>query len=681
MKKRVNNDIVINWTILRNEVAEDFSDAINIKLVARIVNSKDIDITQYSSRENNVFYLRIPAGQLNIGTYTLILTYQKPDATIVGGFASHGLDIKNAFEVVRNSEQEDDEGRDITSDAHYAVDGATFIPAITEVEGDISLSWTNNRALPNPDSVILNEGVPEAVLAANNAATLANQKAGLAQEAADNANAKAGIANTAAQTANNAAALANEKAGYALAQGDFAKTQGELAQTARENIEGDLGLKLDKTSITNELGDSEELVVSQKGVKSEVQKLQLTDTQQSHSIKQIEDTLNSININQEATAEAEGYSTVSLPKNAANGGMSVKLEGLTEEVEGESLSFLPTGRVRSVDSTGLNPTSLYLQSPVLRSNGTVKDEIRKGANGYELVKRVGVGSSNGEIVINGGFDSTANWTISGGTSNISGGTLKLIGDAGVGANVIQSKTTIAGRIYRYSLSIILNSGIAYLFFGSNLARIINPSHGTGLITGFFIPSTNNTFIKLVKDLSTATSMEFDNLSIVEYNQTEGAATAGGEIVFGNSVHYTLSIPKITPISYAGLLNSNSNGTVYHEPVIADAGVYDTGITVQSTNYPISEIEKIIKWENGVEYLLDVADAVIAIDGLSFTHQDLADGDLVMFTYAYNLESTVGKMTANFYDSRYVIADTANGKFYKHKIVSTNGVATIQLEEV
>ena len=56
-----------------------------------------------------------------------------------------------------------------------------------------------------------------------------------------------------------AAALAVEKAGYAEAQG-------ELAQTARENIEGDLALKIDKTSITSELGVSEELIMSQAAV-------------------------------------------------------------------------------------------------------------------------------------------------------------------------------------------------------------------------------------------------------------------------------------------------------------------------------------------------------------------------------------------------------------------------------
>ena len=50
----------------------------------------------------------------------------------------------------------------------------------------------------------------------------------------------------------------------------YANEQGELAQTARENIEGDLALKIDKTSITSELGNSEVLVMSQKAVTDEL---------------------------------------------------------------------------------------------------------------------------------------------------------------------------------------------------------------------------------------------------------------------------------------------------------------------------------------------------------------------------------------------------------------------------
>ena len=55
-------------------------------------------------------------------------------------------------------------------------------------------------------------------------------------------------------------------------------------------------------------------------------------------------------------------------------------------------------------------------------------------------------------------------------------------------------------------------------------------------------------------------------------------------------------------------------------------------------------------------------------------------DVVEFIKNLN-ESVEGKTTLTYYDSRYVIADTANGKFYKHTIRSTNGVASIILTEV
>ena len=43
------------------------------------------------------------------------------------------------------------------------LDGHTFTPEITTDEGDIILSFTNDAELPNPDPVVLNEGMPEAI--------------------------------------------------------------------------------------------------------------------------------------------------------------------------------------------------------------------------------------------------------------------------------------------------------------------------------------------------------------------------------------------------------------------------------------------------------------------------------------------------------------------------------------
>ena len=143
----------------------------------------------------------------------------------------------------------------------------------------------------------------------------------------------------------------------------------------------------------------------------------------------------------------------------------------------------------------------------------------------------------------------------------------------------------------------------------------------------------------------------------------------------------LTTPDIIPIYHAGLLNSNSNGTAYFEPIIADAGVYSTNLAVQLTDYPIASFESIRKYANGTYTELNIAEAVIAGDGLSFTHPDLTSGDLVMFTYAYNKESVGRSMTLTHYDSRHVKLDTANGKTYRIVPVVTNGVVTWTAVEI
>ena len=57
---------------------------------------------------------------------------------------------------------------------------------------------------------------------------------------------------------------------------------------------------------------------------------------------------------------------------------------------------------------------------------------------------------------------------------------------------------------------------------------------------------------------------------------------------------------------------------------------------------------------GVETEVDVSQAVIAGDGLSFTHPDLIDGDIVFFTYYHAVEGTQPKIDVEYYDSRYTV---------------------------
>lgn len=239
MKKRVTNDIKIQWTILNSGEAEDFTLATNIKVWAVLPNSKHFEVP--FERALNVFQVRIPANMLKIGTYDLLLTYNKPDATIQGGIGTYSIDNYRAFTIVSHTEQEDDEGSEITGEINYGVNGVTFTPTVTTTDEGVVLSWSNDGLLPNPETVNLGtefrysgtviqwkpvEGETwynlfdtSGIIAQGNyaeeqgdyaleKATLADQKATLANDAASNADAKAGLAN-------DAAALANEKAGYA----------------------------------------------------------------------------------------------------------------------------------------------------------------------------------------------------------------------------------------------------------------------------------------------------------------------------------------------------------------------------------------------------------------------------------------------------------------------------------
>ena len=148
--------------------------------------------------------------------------------------------------------------------------------------------------------------------------------------------------------------------------------------------------------------------------------------------------------------------------------------------------------------------------------------------------------------------------------------------------------------------------------------------------------------------------------------------------------YQLATPVVTDIQTSGSLFGYPSGTVYVEPVLPVAGLYEaTGIKVTNSDFPIATLEKISKIDpnTGVETDIPVSGAVIAGDKLSVTHPSLVAGDIVFFTYFHSVEGTVGETTIGYYDSRYTIKDSANGKYYQWKITSANGVPSITLVEV
>ncbi len=115
-----------------------------------------------------------------------------------------------------------------------------------------------------------------------------------------------------------------------------------------------------------------------------------------------------------------------------------------------------------------------------------------------------------------------------------------------------------------------------------------------------------------------------------------------------------------------------------------AGIYTAeGISVMNTDFPIDRIERIAKLDfmTGLETEVDVSQAVIAGDGLSFTHPDLIDGDIVFFTYFHGIEGTEPNITVEYYDSRYTVKDSETEQFYRWKVSVANGVPSLEIVEV
>jgi hypothetical protein len=150
--------------------------------------------------------------------------------------------------------------------------------------------------------------------------------------------------------------------------------------------------------------------------------------------------------------------------------------------------------------------------------------------------------------------------------------------------------------------------------------------------------------------------------------------------------YQLATPIEIPIQTSGSLVSYPSGTVYIEPFVADAGIYTDKMEVLYSDLPIKVLEKLSKidFTTGLETELDVSDAVIAENKLSFTHPDLTSGDIVFFVYEHGAEGTLPETEISYYDSRYVIKGE-DDKFYKWEIEAklVEGVITpsIKLVEV
>lgn len=336
------------------------------------------------------------------------------------------------------------------------------------------------------------------------------------------------------------------------------------------------------------------------------------------SLSDYQNAIASINVNQSPKQTASGYGTVSLPVNAANGQISVSVGGNTVTDENGTNSTVSAGRLVSANADETEKTYQYYPDVgLLRSlpNG-VKDEI----------------SFNKQ---------TGQWEHT----------------QAVKEYALQASDIIFAADYVNTNGVFVAKPLDYI--GRGVTGYIN---GNATISGMNEGSIEDDISSIGNFNSTSANAFFLRFTKGTYPTLAAAQTA----LAGTVLTYQLSEPIVTPVNVTGTLVGHPNGTIYWEPVLPVAGVYDDGIAVTSEDFPIDTLDRIVKidFDTGLETTIDKSTAEIAADGLSFTHPDLSDGDIVFFTYYHAVSGTLPELDATYFDSRFVRQDSATGKFYK-----------------
>lgn len=455
-----------------------------------------------------------------------------------------------------------------------------------------------------------------------------------------------------------------------------------------------------------------------------------------------------VNINQEAKQKASGYGIVSLPKNAANGQISVTLKGKTATnlvkngdfangttywgAIGGTISVVD-GKLQLTENTsqtehyarqnlymlGIKPyvgMKVFVRA-ICFNGGQIVIYNRRSDGSYQHVdgNRVsGVGVSYAIITITDIhstpelfirlYGKTGIYTGTGATyqfDDVFAIDLTALGLADKTADEINkmfpywfdsTKSTVCGFRIRSVSQDESQESTAYVLAKDAEGKILELRSLPNGVKDEFRVSEGKLIQRIghKENVASGTVINYADMADggVFYAWNDDGETQAGVkgdtlTIDATQLIYQLAEPVEIPVQVSGTLLSYPSGTVYVENVVADAGLYSDGITVLHQDLPIKSIEKISKidYETGLETILDASKAVIASDKLSFTHPDLKDGDIVFFIYEYDKESTIPEIEVEFYDSRYVVKDSATGKFYKWSITVTNGTPSIQLTEV
>ena len=107
MRIRQGNDFIFLWAIERNEVPEDFSNAVNIRL-----HFKNFDcvgeVKSFQIVDGNIVRVEVsPEWASRLGAYRLILSYEFEDLSYSDGDRKCVVDVL-AFNIVPKTSEADD---------------------------------------------------------------------------------------------------------------------------------------------------------------------------------------------------------------------------------------------------------------------------------------------------------------------------------------------------------------------------------------------------------------------------------------------------------------------------------------------------------------------------------------------------------------------------------------------
>ena len=128
----------------------------------------------------------------------------------------------------------------------------------------------------------------------------------------------------------------------------------------------------------------------------------------------------------------------------------------------------------------------------------------------------------------------------------------------------------------------------------------------------------------------------------------------------------LAEPVSTPGVASGILVLYPGGKVKLEPALKDTACYKDKFEISRTGFPIASLEsiKVLDPASGRYTVISTVGAVIAANGLTFTHPDLSTGDIVEAVYLWSYSGVLGENTYGYLKDPLIAYDATAEKYYK-----------------